>query len=95
MNTSRNASEEQRQLHEDIVSLRHRGLGVIDIGKRVFREHSTVSYHLNNNCRCLGPSGAARHSTYVYVPASWFRCRLCGGGWFERNGCRHSWELTI
>ncbi len=85
---TRMRSQEQKTLHDEMVSLRQKGLTVIEIGQRVFRCHSTVSYHLDNNCQCGGPE-------YVYVAASWFKCRLCGGGWFDRNGCRHSWELTV
>lgn len=85
---ARTVSREQQALHDEMVSLRQKGFSLIDIGQKVFRDHATVSYHLNNECKCGGPR-------YVYVAASWFRCRLCGGGWFDRNGCHHSWELTV
>lgn len=75
-------------LHEQMAALRHEGKTLKQIGHTVGRSHSTVSYHLNGECRCPGPE-------YVYVPAKWFRCHKCGGGFLSRNGCRHEWGLTL
>ena len=73
-------------LHAWMAELRQKDRTVKEIATITRRNHATVCHHLNNQCTCDGPK-------YVYVAASWFRCRLCGGGWFDRNGCRHEWEL--
>lgn len=75
--------------HQEINALlSYNELSQREVAQRLGLSERCVSYHANNNCQC-------RVRKYVYVPASWFKCRLCNGGWFERNGCRHSWELTI
>ena len=34
----------------------------------------------------------------LHLPASWFRCRLCGKlpdkDWGPRNGCQHEWIMV-
>ena len=36
--------------------------------------------------------------TVAWMPASWFRCRLCGeeptSTWGPRNGCPHEWMMV-
>lgn len=75
-------------IHDRMTSLRAQGLTQVEIAAIVGRHESSVSKHLNNVCVCDGPK-------FIYVPSSWFRCRLKGCGWFDRNGCRHEWTLDI
>ncbi len=75
-------------LHERIVSLKTQGLLQVEIAAVIGRSERCISHHINNNCVCGGPK-------FIYVPSAWFKCRLRGCGWFDRNGCQHSWELTI
>ena len=77
-----------RERHRQVTALHSRGLAQNEIRDILGLSRTVVSKHILNNCRCGS-------SEYVYVPASWFKCRLCDGGWFERNGCQHSWELVL
>lgn len=76
------------QRHRKILALHSHGFTQKEIADDMNVTHTCVSDHIRGRCHCEAPE-------YIYVPASWFRCRLCGGGWFERNGCRHSWELVV
>ena len=75
-------------LHGAIVALRQEGFTQDQIGAALQRGQSVIAHHLNRRCKCESPR-------YAYVPESWFLCRLCGGDWRSKNGCRHEWKLTI
>ena len=49
--------------------------------------------------RLLAPAvGEQVVPTVAWMPASWFRCRLCGeeptSTWGPRNGCPHEWMMV-
>jgi predicted transcriptional regulator len=71
-----------------MVELFHADWKVAQIAQRLGVTQRTVRYHLNEDCRCAGPQ-------YVYVPASWFKCRKCGGDYNVRNGCQHEWKMRV
>ena len=75
-------------LHEQVVSLHAEGKSATKISHLLDMASPSVYYHLNGRCKCLAPR-------YAYVPESWFVCRLCGGGWGSKIGCKHEWKLTI